>query len=151
MCHRANIMDFEDILLEVGDSGKYQKSLILFFLIPSATLLPWFSMNVLFMVSVPEHWCNVPEVAKSNLTIDQQRLLISPPDNPKCYMYDINYTDYLVSGIYNVRNDTTTRPCNNGWDYDRTNYESTAATEVCTAFSNAIFLFERTKSDTTKY
>lgn len=124
-------MDFEDILLEVGDRGKYQKSLIILFLLPSATLLPWFSMNVLFMVSVPEHWCNVPEVAMSNLTIEQQRQLISPPSDPKCSMYDINYTDYLTAGHYNVSEDTTTRPCNNGWNYDRTYYESTAATKVC--------------------
>lgn len=122
-------MEFEDILLDVGDGGRYQNELILFFLLPSATLLPWFSMNVLFMVSVPEHWCNVPEVVRSNLTIEQQRDLISPPANPKCHMYDINYTDYLTSGIYTVPNDTTTRPCSNGWEYDKTNYDSTAATQ----------------------
>lgn len=122
-------MDFEDILLEVGDSGRYQKSLILIFLLPSALLLPWFTMNVMFMVSVPDHWCHVPDVSMSNLTTEQQRQLISPPQNPKCYMYDINYTDYLESGIYSVPNDTSTRQCDNGWEYDKTYYDSTAATQ----------------------
>lgn len=125
-------MDFEDILLDVGDSGRYQKSLILLYLLPTATLLPWFSMNVLFMVSVPDHWCKVPEVVSSNLTIEQQRLLISPPSNPKCHMYQINYTDYLALGNYTIPSNTTTIPCDSGWEFDKTNYESTAATQVCT-------------------
>lgn len=124
-------MDFEDILLYVGDRGKYQKMMIVIFLLPSAALLPWFSMNILFMVSVPDHWCKVPEVSNSNLTVEEQRSLISPPDNPKCHMYDINYTDFLSSGTYHVPNDTTTIPCSDGWDFDKTNYDETVATQVC--------------------
>lgn len=127
-------MDFEDILLEVGASGRYQKSLILIFLLPSALLLPWFSMNIMFMVSVPDHWCYVPEVAISNLTISQQRQLISPVENSKCLMHDINYTDYLNSGNFTISNDTETRPCNSGWEFDRTYYDSTVATQVCVFF-----------------
>lgn len=127
-------LDFEDILLEVGDSGMYQKKLIMFFLLPGASLLPWFSMNVLFMISIPDHWCSVPEVINSGLRVDQQRMLISPPSDPKCHMYDINYTDYLASGIYSVPDNTTTRPCTSGWEYDKTHYEKTAATQVCTVF-----------------
>ncbi|XP_035216500.1 carcinine transporter-like [Stegodyphus dumicola] len=122
-------MEFEDILLEVGDYGKYQRNLFLIFLVPAASLLPWFSMNILFMVSAPDHWCYVPEVAASNLSISDQRSLISPPDSPSCYMYDINYTEYLSAGIYKVPNDTTTRPCNRGWQYDKTDFESTAVTQ----------------------
>lgn len=140
-------IEFEDILLEVGDSGRYQKQLILFFLLPYALLIPLFTMNIFFMLSVPQHWCSVPEVLNSNLTIEQQRQLISPPDKPECHpycetclMYDINYTDYLSLGIYSIPNDTTTRPCNNGWEYDKTNFESTVATQVCTTF---IFIFRQ--------
>ena len=127
-------MDFEDILMDVGDSGKYQKRLIIFFLLPYALLIPWFSMNILFMLSVPEHWCSVPEVVNSNLTIEQQKHLISPSSDPHCLMHDINYTDYLTSGIYSVPNDTATKKCTNGWEYDKTNFDSTAATQVCFSF-----------------
>lgn len=125
-------LEFEDILLEVGDGGKYQKKLIMFFLLPAASLLPWFTMNILFMISIPDHWCRVPEVINSGLTIQQQRMLISPPSNPKCQMYDINYTDYLTSGKYSIPDNATTRPCTSGWEYDKTNFESTVATQVCT-------------------
>ncbi|XP_035223439.1 carcinine transporter-like [Stegodyphus dumicola] len=44
-------------------------------------------------------------------------------------MYDINYTDFLSNGIYTVPNDTATKPCIQGWQYDKTDYESTVATE----------------------
>ncbi|KFM78100.1 Organic cation transporter 1, partial [Stegodyphus mimosarum] len=122
-------MDFEDILLEVGDYGKYQKNLILIFLVPAASLLPWFSMNIMFMVSAPDHWCYVPEVDASNLNISLQRSLISPPESPSCHMHDINYTEYLTAGIYKVPNDTTTIPCSQGWQYDKTYFDSTAVTQ----------------------
>ncbi|XP_054714288.1 organic cation transporter protein-like [Uloborus diversus] len=126
-------MEFEDILLEVGDYGKYQKDLIMIFLVPAASLLPWFSMNVLFMVSVPEHWCYVPEVASLNLSISEQRALISPPkgitDSPSCYMYDVNYTDYLTGGNYTVPDNASIKSCDRGWQYDTTYYDSTAATK----------------------
>ncbi|KAG8183926.1 hypothetical protein JTE90_029030 [Oedothorax gibbosus] len=121
-------MDFEDVLLEVGDYGKYQRQLIVYFLVPAATLLPWFSMNILFMVSVPEHWCNVPELVSSNFTIEQQRSFISPPGE-KCHRYNLNFTDVLGLENFTVPNGTTTRPCDEGWQYDHTFYDSTAATQ----------------------
>ncbi|XP_035223452.1 organic cation transporter protein-like [Stegodyphus dumicola] len=136
-------MEFEDLLLDVGDCGKYQKHLILIFLVPAASLLPWFTMNIMFMVSVPDHWCYVPEVASSNLSISAQRSLISPPDDPCCRMYDINYTELLSNGIYTVPNDTATKPCTQGWQYDKTDYESTVATEwdlVCSDYHYTKFI-----------
>ncbi|XP_042912363.1 organic cation transporter protein [Parasteatoda tepidariorum] len=121
-------MDFEDILLDVGDYGKYQQGLIKYFLIPAASLLPWFTMNILFMVSVPDHWCNVPELVSSNLSISDQRSLISPPGD-KCHMYNINFTDFLSNGSYIIPENTTTRPCNHGWQYDNTYWDTTASTK----------------------
>uniref|UniRef100_A0A2L2YNP7 Organic cation transporter 1 n=1 Tax=Parasteatoda tepidariorum TaxID=114398 RepID=A0A2L2YNP7_PARTP len=121
-------MDFEDILLDVGDYGKYQQSLIRYFLIPAALLLPWVSMNIFFMVSVPDHWCNVPELVSSNLSISDQRSLISPPGD-KCHMYNLNFTDFLDNGSYVIPENTTTSPCNQGWQYDNTNWDTTASTK----------------------
>ncbi|GFS37742.1 hypothetical protein TNIN_334201 [Trichonephila inaurata madagascariensis] len=122
-------LEFEHILEDVGDFGKYQKRLIIFFLIPSAALLPWFTMNILFLVFTPDHWCNVPEVAASNLSIEIQRNIIAPLDKSSCYRYDLNYTDFLKTGSFHVKNDTPLVECDNGWQYDTTHFQETAASK----------------------
>ncbi|GFU29791.1 carcinine transporter [Trichonephila clavipes] len=122
-------LEFEHLLEDVGDFGKYQKRLIIFFLIPSAALLPWFTMNILFLVFTPDHWCNVPEVAASNLSIEIQRNIIAPLDKSSCYRYDLNYTDFLKTGSFHVKNDTPLVECDNGWQYDTTHFQETAASK----------------------
>ncbi|GIY29074.1 organic cation transporter 1 [Caerostris darwini] len=120
-------MEFEDVLMGVGDYGKYQRNLIVIFLVPAASLLPWLSMNVLFMVSVPDHWCSVPELSAFNLTIEQQRSLISPP-NEHCRRYNISYTDILHIENSTLSNASMT-PCDQGWQYDETYWDETASTK----------------------
>ncbi|GFQ95077.1 carcinine transporter [Trichonephila clavata] len=121
-------MEFEDILIEVGDYGKYQSNLIMIFLVPAASLLPWFSMNILFMVSVPDHWCHVPELDAFNLSIPQQRYFTSPHDE-HCMRYDMNYSEITNIMNYTVSNGTSTKPCDHGWQYDQTYWDATAATK----------------------
>ncbi|CAL1269580.1 unnamed protein product [Larinioides sclopetarius] len=121
-------MEFEDVLIEVGDYGKYQRNLIMIFLVPAASLLPWFSMNVLFMVSVPDHWCKVPGLSSFNLTMEQQKSLVAPPGE-HCKRYDMNLTEMLDFGNYSLLNGSTTRPCDQGWEYDHTYWDSTASTK----------------------
>lgn len=95
-------MDFEDILKDVGGFGLYQKILVVVFLIPSFVVIPWFSMNLIFMSNTPEHWCYVPEVANSNLTLNRQKELIRPPHDPRCSMHDVNYSEILSYGNLTV-------------------------------------------------
>ncbi|XP_042901443.1 carcinine transporter-like [Parasteatoda tepidariorum] len=121
-------MEFEDLLEEVGDFGKYQSRLIILFLIPSAIVLPWFTMNILYLVYIPDHWCHVPELAMSNLSVESQRSLIAPPGNSSCFRYDINYTELLLSGDLNIKNNTPVIPCNS-WQYDTTYFDETAASK----------------------
>lgn len=126
-------MEFEHILDRVGDFGRYQRDLMWIFLYPASVLLPWFSMNILFLVSVPDHWCRVPELDAFNLTLEEQKRLIRPPTDPKCTMYDINYTEFLSnSDNWTVPDWTVTKTCSYGYEYDRTYYDSTAATKVRT-------------------
>ncbi|XP_055946456.1 carcinine transporter-like [Argiope bruennichi] len=122
-------LEFENLLEDVGDFGKYQKRLIIFFLIPSAALLPWFTMNILFLVFTPDHWCNVPEVAASNLPLEVQRSIIAPQDQSSCFRYDLNYTEFLMLGDLHVQNGTPIIPCDSGWQYDPTYFEETAASK----------------------
>ncbi|GIY74832.1 organic cation transporter 1 [Caerostris darwini] len=80
------------------------------------------------MVSVPDHWCYVPELA--NLSMPQQKTLIGHPSNPSCTMYNLNYSQVLDDESFVAPNSTETYiSCVNGWTYDKQNYDVTAATK----------------------
>ncbi|GBM70542.1 Carcinine transporter [Araneus ventricosus] len=122
-------MDFEDILKDVGGFGLYQKMLMVGFLIPSFIVIPWFSMNSIFLHNSPEHWCYVPEVANSNLSLETQKYLIRPIEDKYCTRYDVDYEEILNSGNITVNQSWPTRECDSGWQFDQTNYEATSVTK----------------------
>ncbi|KAG8175157.1 hypothetical protein JTE90_025384 [Oedothorax gibbosus] len=122
-------MKFEDILQQIGGYGKFQKKLTFLFVIPIYIIIPWFWLSRILSLSVPEHWCHVPELKFSNLSTEEKRKLISPSDDASCSFYNVNYTDMLVKGILKVTNDSEAVPCLNGWEHDTKYYESTAATK----------------------
>ncbi|XP_022258884.1 carcinine transporter-like [Limulus polyphemus] len=139
-------MEFEEILAEVGDYGVFQKRLVNWFLLPCTVPLAWFALNQIFLMSVPDHWCYVPEVTKANLSVQQQHMLIRPTENQHgleipspCQMHDLNYSsvilDLLESSnssttfkIHTILSNVSKQACRNGWVYDRTIYSSTAST-----------------------
>ncbi|XP_042903942.1 carcinine transporter [Parasteatoda tepidariorum] len=133
-------MDFEGILKEVGDFGKYQKSLLINFMIPTTFASAFYVLNVIFMVATPDHWCLVPELQSLNISeLDIKR--ISIPMQPggtfsKCTRYDYNFTafalEYMTTGkLPEIKNEgkfITRRPvkkCDNGWMYQKDWYEET--------------------------
>ena len=128
-------MDFEDVLRQVEDFGRFQKMLVYLFLIPLSALNVLY--GTLFMLTTPDHWCHVPAV--SHLSREVQRQLIQPKtveqglaSYDKCYMYDIDYTLVANSTLLPF-NDTSllkTKQCDNGWLYDTSIFEATATTEV---------------------
>jgi len=128
-------MDFEDILKQVGQYGKFQKLLIIFFLIPTSAIN--ILCDYMFMMSTPDHWCFVPQLA--NLSHEQQHHLICPstivqglPSNDSCRMYDIDY-DIVANTTSLPINDSSllkTKQCDNGWVYDKSIFEETATTKV---------------------
>ena len=71
-----NTMEFEDILKQVGEYGRYQKRLVYFFLIPTTTIFSILCMNTFFMLSEPDHSCFVPQLV--NVSFEHQQLLSSP-------------------------------------------------------------------------
>ena len=125
-------MEFEDILKQVGSFGKFQKFLIYLFLIPVSAL------NVLydriFMWTTPDHWCRVPQL--TNLSTELQKFLVSPKtveqgltSHDKCRMNDIDY-DSITNSTITMLNDTMTKKCQNGWNFDHSVFTETAVTEV---------------------
>ncbi|XP_022254186.1 carcinine transporter-like [Limulus polyphemus] len=139
-------MEFEEVLNEIGDYGIFQRRLVYWFLLPATVPLAWFALNQIFMLSVPDHWCYVPELSESNLSVQQQQMLIRPIEiqfglelPSQCRMYDLNYTSVLLDFLespysnitfqnYTLASDVPKKACQNGWAYDRTLYDSTAST-----------------------
>lgn len=141
-------MDFEDVLAEVGDFGWYQKKLIGVFLVPTTLISATYVMNVIFMVAVPDHWCLVPDLSQTNLTLDQIKYLSLPKTfkngrerYSQCRMYDLDYGELVrnwTSGDGNFnqswpnldfRKKMPTVQCVHGWNYDRSLYSSNAVTK----------------------
>ncbi|XP_054719318.1 beta-alanine transporter-like [Uloborus diversus] len=123
-------MSFEDILEDVGGFGPYQKFLMVVFLIPTYIIVPWFNLSAIFITSTPEHWCYVPELESSNLSLAQKKALIIPDNGDgSCTMYNIDYKELLRTGNLSVDETLGTKPCSNGWQYDTSDYDATAATE----------------------
>lgn len=150
-------MEFEDILKQVGEYGRYQKRLVYFFLIPTTTVFSILCMNTFFMLSEPDHWCYIPELR--NLSDSDQQLLSRPLLNPSsldghevkseqkilydsCKYFDIDYENEVerLIGFTRAMNSskgfvvqadhsTATKSCNR-WTYDKTNYDSNAVTSL---------------------
>ncbi|XP_076306746.1 carcinine transporter-like [Tachypleus tridentatus] len=138
-------MEFEEVLNDVGDYGIFQRRLVHWFLLPGTMPLAWLALNQIFMMSVPDHWCYVPELSESNLSVQQQQMLIRPIEYQfglelpsQCRMYDLNYTYVLQAFLdspninntfqnYALASDVPKKACENGWVYDRTLYDSTAS------------------------
>ncbi|KAL3189389.1 hypothetical protein MRX96_002702 [Rhipicephalus microplus] len=85
-------MEFEDVIEELGGFGKFQKFLLWAFLLPSQILFPFFSMNLIFLLSEPEHECVVPQLdalaLNESLTRDIRKLLVSDDDPCELFRYD---------------------------------------------------------------
>lgn len=50
-------MDFDEVLIDFGEYGVYQKQLIWLILLPCVLPCGFHAYNKLFMAAIPEHWC----------------------------------------------------------------------------------------------
>lgn len=130
-------LDFDDILEMVGNTGPFQRRLIYVLVYPAAFLLAWMVLNILFMVSVPDHWCHVPGRSFTNLTEQQWKELTIPKAGgegadeafSKCTMYNVSVVDGEVQ-LGRFENGTQQiTACMSGWEYDRSSWKRTAATD----------------------
>ncbi|XP_054707555.1 carcinine transporter-like [Uloborus diversus] len=136
-------MDFETILRDVGDFGRYQKSLLLKFMVPTTFASAFYVLNVIFMVATPDHWCLVPQLSALNLTEQQIKNFAIPilPEGSfsKCTMYAYNYAsvaaEYKSTGKLPEMNSgkkiliKPIRKCNDGWVYQKEWYEETIVSQ----------------------
>ncbi|CAN7982285.1 unnamed protein product, partial [Ixodes pacificus] len=134
-------MEFEDVIEKAGGYGKFQKILVWVYLAPASVFMPGYFMNQIFMLSVPQHSCLLPDLGEVfNLTGGDPELLhdlLVSKDNCEVYPLsafnasavqtyldhagDENWTRLEVPGLERI-------PCTQ-FTYDKTNYESTASTQ----------------------
>ncbi|CAL8092584.1 unnamed protein product [Orchesella dallaii] len=115
--------DFEEILEVVGSQGRFQKILLYAVLCPIVTVSPFLVLNTVFMWDVPDHSCHVPG-RDPDMSIEEWKNLTLPwelgPDqqwrHSQCKMFE------------NVTSGKEIK-CQFGWDFDKTDYESTIPSE----------------------
>lgn len=134
-------MEFEDVIEELGGFGKFQKFLLWGFLLPSQILFPFFSMNLIFLLSEPDHQCVVPQLDALGLNESRaqeiRKLLVSEDECAVLPMRDFNSTRLVTAGEFEATswnaswfvNDSAPRqPCEL-FRYDDLHYEETVPTE----------------------
>ncbi|KAK2706973.1 hypothetical protein QYM36_014862, partial [Artemia franciscana] len=121
----AKPLDFDSILPQVGEYGKYQKLLIWCICLPACIPCGFHAFNQLFMMGTPDHWCLVPDLMNLNITKEERRRLVSPPMiaqstgqevYDKCMMYDIDYSNY--TNVFSNRSDEGIIKCQNGYEFE---------------------------------
>ncbi|OQV18499.1 Carcinine [Hypsibius exemplaris] len=127
-------LDFDDVLKDVGEFGRFQQLLLIFVLLPPCLPGAFHGFSQIFVVATPsEFWCRNPKAGAENLSqSDIQGLLPRRDDTDnttysQCLMYDFSQN----SSDYHNRNWTSdgTVPCQYGWEFDRSVYQSTIVTD----------------------
>ncbi|XP_031348588.1 beta-alanine transporter isoform X1 [Photinus pyralis] len=120
------MMDLDDLLTEIGQFGKYQKSVLWLVLLPCVFPCGFHAYNQLFMAAKPDHWCRVPEL--EDLSYEVAKNLSIPMEErdgemrfSQCTMFNKSST-----GEFNSSNRVT---CQHGWIYDKTVYKNSVTTE----------------------
>ncbi|CAK1544877.1 unnamed protein product [Leptosia nina] len=134
---QKTIMDFDAILEDVGEFGRYQKLVIYFMLLPAVIPCGFHAYAQLFMAGEVKHWCKVPELEGQDLEFAKNFSIPKELRNgileySQCEMYNMNYTDILTQypiDVFPQEGSADVVPCQNGWVYENTVYQSTVVTE----------------------
>ncbi|XP_028045997.1 organic cation transporter 1 isoform X2 [Monomorium pharaonis] len=102
-------IDFDEVLVHVGEKGRYQNIMYYLLCIPATLPAAFLAFSQVFVSASPEHWCKVPEL--ENLTdlmsLDERKALSLPYQikadgkriYSKCEMYNVNYTEIIDSWL----------------------------------------------------
>ncbi|KAG5340262.1 OCT1 protein, partial [Acromyrmex heyeri] len=98
-------IDFDEVLLHVGEKGRYQNIMYYLLCIPATLPAAFLAFSQVFVSASPEHWCRIPELENmTNLMSLEERKALSLPYTvksdgrrvySKCHMYDMNYTEII--------------------------------------------------------
>ncbi|KAJ1147828.1 hypothetical protein NDU88_000682 [Pleurodeles waltl] len=124
-------MKFEDLLLEVGGFGRFQIITLLLMAIFRVTPAFLYLLGN-FVAVVPPHRCALQDLF-GNLT-EERLILINIPREldgtfSSCKMYREAQWHILKNSTWGPPNASAMQICQNGWDYDHSQFSSTIATE----------------------
>lgn len=144
-------IDFDDVLLHIGERGKYQNIMYYLLCIPATIPAAFLAFTQVFVSASPDHWCRVPELDAFSISPELQKNLAIPVAQStngrpggfeKCMAYDVNFTALLSRAGWSMGpgggpppplpspNETWPRaPCGHGWNYDQRDYDSTLVTK----------------------
>ncbi|CAH7215740.1 solute carrier family 22 member 7 [Phodopus roborovskii] len=131
-------MGFEELLDKVGGFGPFQVRNLLLMALPRV-LLPMHILLPVFMAAVPAHHCVLPG-APANLTHRDLWLKAHLPQEPdgsfsSCLRFAHPHALHNATLGAEVHSsgepegELSTVPCSRGWEYDRSEFSSTIATE----------------------
>ncbi|XP_018356302.1 PREDICTED: carcinine transporter-like isoform X3 [Trachymyrmex septentrionalis] len=98
-------IDFDEVLLHVGEKGRYQNIMYYLLCIPATLPAAFLAFSQVFVSASPEHWCRIPELDNmTDLMSLEERKALSIPYSvksdgrrvySKCHMFDVNYTEII--------------------------------------------------------
>lgn len=102
--------DFDTILQEIGEFGRYQKLVMILMCIPGAFMNAYNCFQLVFLMYTPPHRCRVPDVYINNS--------------------DLNVTSAECSlSVHSLTNGSTRTESCSQWEYDTEYFDSTIITE----------------------
>ncbi|XP_072020972.1 organic cation transporter protein-like [Amphiura filiformis] len=127
---------FDDIILKLGEFGKYQRRMLLLVFCMSLPVSMHAFVQV-FLAAYTDHWCAPPpELQRSNCsdwtlptgtTCDEAKKELYIPKTKsayeQCSRYNISYLADIE--VPEVNNQSEIISCDNGWVFDHSEYEST--------------------------
>ncbi|XP_044742619.1 solute carrier family 22 member 5-like [Chrysoperla carnea] len=122
--NKNEIESFDDILEIVGSDGSFQHRFNWLFNFAYAMILSMTFMNVIIALAIPEHWCYIPGRENTNYTVAEWREKTIPKE-----MDNLGQISFSKCKAYSLTDDNVTQSCNNGWEFDKTWYESTIVTD----------------------
>lgn len=62
---------FDNLMMEIGNDGKFQKRFNFIYNFVFVILLTMPYLNIILIMTIPDHWCHVPGRETTNYTVDE--------------------------------------------------------------------------------
>ncbi|XP_078412861.1 solute carrier family 22 member 2-like [Cetorhinus maximus] len=127
------MLNFDDVLEEVGGFGLYQKFIFFLVCLPSA-VFSYLYVGFVFLAVTPDHWCRSPGVTelrdKCNWSLEQEKNYTLPlgrsgsSSYSQCERYDVEWNSSLGSCenpllfVQNGSQDFPLTTCQDGWAFE---------------------------------
>ncbi|XP_041034084.1 solute carrier family 22 member 2-like [Carcharodon carcharias] len=124
---------FDDVLVNIGGFGQYQK-MIFFLIYLTSAVFSYLYIGFVFLAVTPDHWCRSPGVTelrdKCNWSLEQEKNYTLPlgrsgsSSYSQCERYDVEWNSSLGSCenpllfVQNGSRDLPLTTCQDGWAFE---------------------------------